>query len=724
MTTSLAPERLPRVPRPPDDPTWYRLDAVTGWRAAAPFDDVEEESCTRALTLARSAASRRRFDEPSGSLGGLVLPATAALDDEGTLWLLDRSSGGGRLLKLDRCACGFSAAPCTRRFDDARAIAIDGATLYVAEAGDAGGGRVTLWTLPELAPRAAWSIRHTGQPWRPVALTPDGRGGLWVADSANAMLHRLDPLGRRRASVTGMGGVHWIAVDRDGCIYVVLDGEPDVRVLRPDGTEMQRVSDPEVLRARFRSLPIEVRADGRMNLGPLCVPPRDAAWFDLAGAPASAPDDAAIPGWETAGEYIAGPLDSRLHRCQWHRIVLRAAVPDDTRLEVATWCAESPPSAADVVALPESAWATRLSVAPRARGEWDGLVRSAPGRFLWLRVRFSGNGFATPRLESARVEYPRVSLRRYLPAVWSEDPNAADFTDRFLAVFDTGFREVERRLDGQAALFDPRSTPTALLPWLGSWIGAALGRQWPERVRREFIARAARFFARLGTREGLREQLLFFLGMERPKRARQGVVECAPKTRCEPRVGPCEVPIPECDAWEPPVLILELYQLRRWLFVGTGRLGSDAVLWGQRIVNRSQLLGGAGGSGAQVGVTQLVSTPDPLRDPFDVYAHRFTVFVPAARAPTADRRLALERVIGAAAPAHTKWHVEYVEPRFRIGIQSAIGLDAVIGRRPRPFALADPADAGSVAAPLGTGTVLGGVRKGASRARIGSTARL
>ena len=77
-------------------------------------------------------------------------------------------------------------------------------------------------------------------------------------------------------------------------------------------------------------------------------------------------------------------------------------------------------------------------------------------------------------------------------------------------------------------------------------------------------------------------------------------------------------------AWQPPPLILEHYQLRRWLFLGAGRLGDQAVLWGKRIVNRSQL-----NEGAQVGQTQLKTTQDPYRDPFHVYAHKFTVFVPA-----------------------------------------------------------------------------------------------
>jgi hypothetical protein len=172
---------------------------------------------------------------------------------------------------------------------------------------------------------------------------------------------------------------------------------------------------------------------------------------------------------------------------------------------------------------------------------------------------------------------------------------------------------------------------------------------------------------------------------------------------------------PPC-AWEPPPLILEHFQLRRWLFLGCGRLGDDAVLWGQKIVNRSQLTSeGRAERGAQVGATRLVTTPDPLRDPFHVYAHRFSVFVPAARVRGADQRRALERLIAGETPAHAQGSVEYVEPRFRIGGLSSIGLDAVVGRYPRGVELD--------ATRLGPASVLEG---GAAAAgpRIGASARL
>jgi hypothetical protein len=106
------------------------------------------------------------------------------------------------------------------------------------------------------------------------------------------------------------------------------------------------------------------------------------------------------------------------------------------------------------------------------------------------------------------------------------------------------------------------------------------------------------------------------------------------------------------------------------------------VLWGKRIVNRSQL-----STNAQVGQSQLITTQDPYRDPFHVYAHKFSVFVPACFGREDRHRRSLENLLNSEKPAHTYMQLEYVEARFRIGFQSMIGLDSVVGRYPEGVSL-------------------------------------
>src|SRR5678815_2620905 len=110
------------------------------------------------------------------------------------------------------------------------------------------------------------------------------------------------------------------------------------------------------------------------------------------------------------------------------------------------------------------------------------MLRSPPGRYLWLRLRLTGGAAETPSIDCVRIDFPRISLRRYLPAVFGADPIAAEFTDRWLAVFDRTLRDLEATIDAEASLFDPLSAPAHpevprshdFLTFLAAWVGVAL----------------------------------------------------------------------------------------------------------------------------------------------------------------------------------------------------------------------------------------------------------
>ena len=159
-------------------------------------------------------------------------------------------------------------------------------------------------------------------------------------------------------------------------------------------------------------------------------------------------------------------------------------------------------------------------------------------------------------------------------------------------------------------------------------------------------------------------------------------------------------------------MILEHFQIRRWLFTGAGALGACSELWGRRIVNRSQL-----DEGAQVGGTQLVTSNDPLRDPFHYAAHRFTVFVPGRLEDSDPLRRSLFNLLKSESPAHTQYDIQFVRPRFRIGFQSSIGLNSVVARRPTDAVTLDSSK-------LRSGAILTGSRRRGLPAGIGRTTLL
>jgi phage tail-like protein len=710
---------LPPIPRPPNDPTSWLLNARVGWKGAT-LVGVESRPGDGALALKPVAGSGRTLTEPSGSFGGLRLPANVALGPGGKIYLLDRATL--RLKRFNPCACGFDVLPCfggegsgTRELHDAHGIAVCGGSLFVC---DTGNHRLLKVDLRRLASQGIWRPPATAglnQPWEPYGVAFNGLGHAFVTDPANGMVHRFSVSGRWEKSFGGFRAVRFIAIDCRDLIYLVIHGETGVRTIDADGNDVTAAGGslwrPDMLARSFPRPQVPVDAAGNLHLQaflpPECLPQvqttstgrarpaPEPGVFDLNGdpvAPANVPAPVVVayplptPPSTPSGAYYSSPLDSQLYRCQWHRVVLKGKVPATSLVVVATYTAEALLADDQIAALPEEAWQTK-QVVGQLDGEWDCLIRSSGGRYLWLRLGFYSKGTNTPAIHRIVVEYPRISLSRYLPAVFIAEPVSADFTDRFLSLFDTVFRSIEHTIDTQARFFDPMSTPAVrdpktgvdFLSWLASWIGVCLNRQWPEAKRRQFLKRAGRLFNIRGTPEGLRRVLLFYLGMESTD---DRCTDALPNACCPPKPLNC-APAQSRRRWEPPPLILEHYRLRRWLMLGAGRLGDQAVLWGNRIANRSQLDGTE-----RLGATQLLSQPGPpFLDPFRVYANQFTVFVPARFGRTDQDRKMLDTLLRTESPAHTLYQVNYVKPLFRIGVQSTIGLDAVVARVPEGVTL-------------------------------------
>jgi phage tail-like protein len=708
--TTLA--QLPPIPRPPHDPTSWLLDGRIGWRAlelSSELDLTREQS----LVLALVPDSQRSLSEASGSFGGLTPPGYTALGPDGSIYLLDTQHA--QLKRFDPCECKFVALPCfggigsePRQLKDPHGIAVCSGNLFVC---DTGNHRLSVFALRGFVLRGFWqpppAVYRKPNPqlanrWEPFALAFDRLGRVYVSDGANGCIHRFTPAGQWEKCFSGFGQATWITTDCRDHLYVVVSGTPStVLTIDGDGASAEVRSSPAELSARFPHCPFPADAQGRLHLGGLCsadlpaddksseprCPPGqtpERAVFDAQGNPV---DCFVAKGkdYVTEATYLSTSLDSELYRCQWHRIILRGEIPAGARVFVSTYTAEAELADEDIKNLAD-VWETNQTATEVTKGQWDCLVRSGVGRFLWLKLQLRGNGKVTPRLDSIEIEFPRISLRRYLPAVFGKEPVSTDFTDRFLSIFDTSLRSIENNLDRGARYFDPLSAPAErdpktgadFLSWLGSWIGVTLDRHWPEAKRRKFLKQAGVLYDLRGTREGLWRELLLFLDIDSDQCCRAD----QPRDRCQPPPTNCAPSKPSGCSWRPPPLILEHFQLRRWLFLGAARLGDHAVLWGKRIVNRSQL-----DDTAQIGRSQLLTTQDPLRDPFHLYAYKFSVFVPALFSKSETARKALETLLRNGRPAGTQAQLEYVEPRFRIGFQSMIGFDSVVGRYPAGITL-------------------------------------
>ncbi|HEY3838561.1 MAG TPA: phage tail protein, partial [Bryobacteraceae bacterium] len=195
------------------------------------------------------------------------------------------------------------------------------------------------------------------------------------------------------------------------------------------------------------------------------------------------------------GTLITRIFDGKQPDCVWHRLVLDAAIPGDSSIQVYSrahndraflsiqqWLPEwGPYQRGDGSELPWVAEAPGLAA-------WELLFQRASGQYLQLMIVVSGNGRVSPRIRSLRAYYPRFSYRdHYLPAVYRQDQQSASFVDRFLANFEGFYTTLEDRIATVQTLLDPRTAPSDALDWLANWFGVALYPSWTETKRRLFL---------------------------------------------------------------------------------------------------------------------------------------------------------------------------------------------------------------------------------------------
>jgi phage tail-like protein len=197
-------------------------------------------------------------------------------------------------------------------------------------------------------------------------------------------------------------------------------------------------------------------------------------------------------------------------QCVWHRLILDACIPHDAGLQIASRSADDLATLLDSPFLDEPTLVRRDDgpelpfISPSTTlGTSELLFQRARGRYVQLRMTFTGNGRQSPRIRALRAYYPRFSyLKKYMPATYADnDPQG--FLERFLANIEGIFTPIEDRIAAVQVLFDPSTAPSEALEWLAAWFGAALDPAWDDTRRRLFIRHVMDLFQWRGTVRGI-----------------------------------------------------------------------------------------------------------------------------------------------------------------------------------------------------------------------------
>jgi phage tail-like protein len=629
------------------------LDAIVGWDAGATPDHA------KGLTGLDDNDGVTLAPEDPGAIAASGLdcylpPPWLAPGCGPCEWYLATPASGhiklhaSRLLRFGACGCDWQSVwepHCTALPDaDITAIATSGHRIAVADRASA-----SILLIEASGDRVAATIPLAGV----VAMTFTPDGTLAVAQHGRQQLLRFDPSGAPLAPFTpvlpGNAQVERLGAGSGGSIFLATPGKRTgtYRLWRA------RFGDPSFAAANLADLAVafpqsglaQATAQGFCIARPQATGEQRCCW-SRDGRPLDPGSIATTSGprYVTRGQLLTGPIDSGIPRCVWHRVRIDADIPPGTTVAVAVAIAENP---SDKSPQGQNAdpWSGFPAGVPHPldwqeiSADTDFLIRQPAGRYLYLRLRLqSQDGRATPRVRRVRIDFPRATSLDLLPAIYRQDPESADFTARFLALFDASIADLDNAIERAPALLDAGGVPDDVLPWLARFLGLALDPAWEPPRRRAVLRALPELYRRRGTLAGLK--LAFRLVFD-----------------VEPAIE-------------------ELALARGWAaFDRRSRIGTTR-LFGRRRA-RAQL------GRSALGATVLKSYGNPANDPLEALAYRIRILVP----PVSGRPLSRNRVqalLDSQKPAHTIATLRLGGDGFVLGTRSAIGIDTIFAPPPAP----------------------------------------
>ncbi len=658
-------------------------------------------------------------------------PAGIAVDLDGTIYLSDPVAN--RVLRIDGCDASRAPAPCMGgegttpgKFRTPRGLLLQRRrrVLFVADSGnhrielfDSGTSQMLdIWSADPMsdAPQPSSVPGGFDTPW---TLAGDSSGNIFVLDYGNKRVQKFDALGQvvpsfwATLSAAGIitqpvdvavsefgGNTRIYIVDAPAHAIFVVDttGAP---VLGKDGHPISfggnLLAEPLGIVSRAEALYVgdnarravlefsldEFRFVGEAigYRGPVAGMAIDATGTllvhsgDLSSSPVRLLPD---KGYRKQGIFWTDAIAAPGDKVVWHRLNAIGAIPAPGSHLQLYWHISSDPRDAPV---PPSLGSSN----PFSDPKWqagppdvpDVFLGGNPSFYIWVGALLSGDGLTSPVIEQLRLEFDHAGYMAYLPSIYQKPGACKDFLPRFLSLFETFFGETESAISALPSLFDPWSAPKSCLPWLAGWLGMTLDEGWDEGTQRRAIAEAFAGYAWRGTPAGLQQALL----------RRAGVVAVVQ----EPLLGASWWALPAPAAQPCSSQDDASSQPTQWTAAKNSMLGYTTML------APAEPQGSVVGTTAVLDQSHLISGEDFGTPLFSDVAFRFSVQVYRAQVNSAQALEKVRAVIGEEKPAHTAYHLCVLEPRWRVGFQSRLGIDTIVGGPPESLRLGERGQLGA-----------------------------
>jgi phage tail-like protein len=688
-------------------------------------------------------------------------PAGLAIDVTGTLYFSDPD--GNCVQRILSCDSSVCAATCMGRtgsvpttFHAPRGLLIPRTrpSLFVA---DTENNRIQVFDLDSFQLVEIWGQTNAnasqagsqpGQFNTPWTLAADSSGNVYVVDYGNQRVQKFNAIGQVDAefwqtvqasglltqpadiTVREENGAVWVLVidSASAAVYIFdANGKP---VLNPQ-------SQPLVIKGPHLTQPMGIAAAGdavyvgdnaaqrvlRFQIGDgaeyigaaigyqgpiaaLLLDRNDNLWVHSGGS-LTPTQLFARGGYDTLGSLwidLDKPLEISNNPVVWHRLqALASTVPADAPNAQNAHLDLYACSASDLSQAPT---VDPVAANPFSDPRWQAILPSAnldvtelyiggcKTKYLWIGALFSGDGMVSPKVHQLRAEFNYPSYAEHLPSIYTNSANCGEFLPRLLSLFESLFSGVEYEIDLLAALFDPQATPKSFLAWLAGCMGLDLDDNWDEQKQRQIIARIFELSGRRGTPAGLRESLHLFAGVD-------ATIE-------EPLLNASWWALPTSDSCCQECAASD----------GTGGMTwqstQNSVLGWTTMLAPAQPQGAVVGTSAVLDQSQLI-TDDEFGSPlFTDVAYQFSVLLYRSQVMCPEAIANIRAIVDQEKPAHTAYHLCVIDPLFRVGFQSRLGIDTVVAGPPRSLSLGtdqalgvESVLAGAAPSLLGDGSRLG-----------------
>ena len=230
------------------------------------------------------------------------------------------------------------------------------------------------------------------------------------------------------------------------------------------------------------------------------------------------PEDFQRGKWSGQERFLSRILDSREPEAEWHRFVMDYSQGDNRMvlLEIFTAEQEEIDGIRKIWQEREAGEADR-SLQKYKRAEIqnpkrDVLLTGVTGRYLWFSLRMWGNDDGRPVIRTVEIFFGVKSWTEFLPELYRD---RGSFLERYLAVLQTVYEEMERRIDRGAARLDLESADPDDFQELAEWLDMKDIHLWKEAALRRYLKEGAAVYRRRGTWPGMAELVECYTG-ERP----------------------------------------------------------------------------------------------------------------------------------------------------------------------------------------------------------------